>query len=192
MLKKLNLRTSRGELIVLLEDWMPNPYYYLGKLLEFPWEQHNIKIYGKTIKQPRLTAWFSSNEYSYSGITHKPSPLPSYLEDIRKDLEKTVGCKLPDVLSNLYRDGLDSVGWHSDDEECLGPRPTIASLSLGASRTFSLRDKGDKKIRLDITLTHGSLLIMSGTTQTFWQHCIPKDKAETESRINLTFRSRVN
>jgi alkylated DNA repair dioxygenase AlkB len=92
------------------------------------------------------------------------------------------------VLMNLYRNGSDSNGWHSDDEKELGTDPVIASLSLGATRMFHLRHKFDKSQRHKMELTHGSLLLMSGKTQHFWQHQIPKTKKEVAPRINLTFR----
>jgi len=92
------------------------------------------------------------------------------------------------VLLNYYRNGRDSNGWHSDDEPELGDNPVIASLSLGAPRDFQLRSKRDKSLKQTLSLEHGSLLVMRGTTQRCWQHQIPK-RANAASRINLTFRT---
>ena len=92
------------------------------------------------------------------------------------------------VLLNKYRDGKDSNGWHSDDEKELGINPIIASVSLGAERFFHLRHKKIKKERHKIKLAHGSLLIMGGEMQHYWQHQIAKTQKQIDPRINLTFR----
>jgi len=92
-------------------------------------------------------------------------------------------------LLNYYRDGKDSMGWHSDDEKELGRNPVIGSVSFGESRVFQMRHKFKKDIKkVDVELKDGSFLLMKGTTQYFWQHQIPKSKRELKSRINLTFR----
>ena len=157
------------------------------------WEQKFYRYGGKQVPQPRLTAWYADQanmEYSYSGITQTVLPwLPELLE-LKKKIEIVSGAEYNSVLLNFYRDGSDSVGFHSDDEKELGENPSIASISLGAIRTFELREKyaivSDGGI--DYELAHGSLLIMSGSTQKYWQHSIPKAYGLKESRINLTFR----
>ncbi|MBN8618629.1 MAG: alpha-ketoglutarate-dependent dioxygenase AlkB, partial [Anaerolineae bacterium] len=92
------------------------------------------------------------------------------------------------VLLNLYRDGNDSVGWHSDDEPELGTNPVIASLTLGAARAFQFRHRTNRDLRVNLELTHGSLLIMAGATQHHWHHQVPKTRKPLPPRINLTFR----
>ena len=164
--------------------------FFQTLLNEIEWQQDDIKIFGKIYKQPRLTALYGINDasYRYSGITMFPKPFNSVLKEIKKRIEEITNVKFTTVLLNYYRDGSDSNGWHSDDEKELGENPVIASLSLGADRTFRLRHKKDKTQKKNLTLQHGSLLIMAGETQHHWQHCIPKSKKDIKPRINLTFR----
>lgn len=169
---------------------------YADKLLTFlkanvSWEQKFYNYGGRQIPQPRLTAWFAdadNMEYSYSGITQVVLPwLPELLE-LKKKIEAVSGAEYNSVLLNFYRDGSDSVGRHSDDEKELGDNPNIASVSLGITRFFKLISKKDPWEFLEYSLSHGSLLVMSGTTQKHWFHEVPKVKDLKESRINLTFR----
>lgn len=144
-------------------------------------------MYGKQINVPRLTAWFGSGCYTYSGIQMQPHCWTELLLQIKDQVEAITGGSFNSVLLNLYRNGNDSVSWHCDDEPELGENPTIASLSFGATRSFQLKHKFTKQtIKLD--LSHGSLLLMQDETQTHWLHCVPKTKKPTAARINLTFR----
>lgn len=155
------------------------------------WEQSHLKIYGKEIAEPRLTAWYgdAGKSYSYSGITRQPLPWTIALAQIKERVESVAQTTFNSVLLNLYRDGRDSIGWHQDKEPELGQNPVIASVSFGATRRFRLRHKRRKDLPLvELDLTHGSLLLMRGTTQHFWQHQIPKTAEPVGPRINLTFR----
>ncbi|HIK36669.1 MAG: alpha-ketoglutarate-dependent dioxygenase AlkB [Geminocystis sp.] len=158
---------------------------------EIVWEEKEITLFGKTYKMPRLTAWYGDAEavYSYSGLTFYPKPWNGVLLSLREKVEGFVGSSFNCVLLNLYRDGKDSMGWHSDDERELGENPLIASVSFGGERRFLLRpkDKRNPK-RGEIVLRHGSLLIMGGETQKHWLHGIPKTSKPVTARINLTFR----
>jgi alkylated DNA repair dioxygenase AlkB len=98
------------------------------------------------------------------------------------------GVTFNSVLLNFYRNGRDAMGWHSDDEPELGMNPVIASVNLGATRRFMLRYKTDHQFKYELELQHGSLLIMRGALQHFWQHQVPKTNRPLPSRINLTFR----
>ena len=155
------------------------------------WRQDKIKIFGKLIDQPRLTAFYGdvTKDYSYSGIVMKPNDWNDDLLFIKNRVEEMAKIKFTSVLLNYYRDGKDSMGWHSDDEKELGQNPVIGSVSFGESRVFQLKHKLRKDLKkVDIKLTDGSFLLMKGTTQHFWQHQIPKTTRSLESRINLTFR----
>jgi alkylated DNA repair dioxygenase AlkB len=155
------------------------------------WRQDKIKIFGKLIDQPRLTAFYgdANKYYSYSGIVMKPNEWNDDLLFIRNRLENIAKIKFSSVLLNFYRDGKDSMGWHSDDEKELGQNPVIGSVSFGETRVFQLRHKCRKDFKkVEIALTNGSFLLMKGNTQHFWQHQIPKTKRKLDSRINLTFR----
>jgi alkylated DNA repair dioxygenase AlkB len=154
------------------------------------WRQDSITIYGRSMPQPRLTAWYgdTGKSYTYSGITMHPSPWTHTLLELKAKAEDVSGVVFNSVLLNLYRDGNDSMGWHSDDEPELGPSPVIGSLSLGGTRRFMLRHRAEKGLKHQLELTSGSFLLMQGTTQHYWQHQIPKTKRPVAPRINLTFR----
>lgn len=161
------------------------------KLLnEIEWQQDDIKVFGKIYPQPRLTALYGveGKSYRYSGITMFPKPFTPLLIELKSRIEKVTDVTFTSVLLNLYRDGNDSNGWHSDNEKELGENPVIASLSLGAERIFHLKHRNKKDLRYRLQLEHGSLLIMHGATQHHWLHQLPKSKKVTEPRINLTFR----
>ncbi|TAI46609.1 alpha-ketoglutarate-dependent dioxygenase AlkB family protein [Flagellimonas allohymeniacidonis] len=155
-----------------------------------PWQQDDIKVFGKVYAQPRLTALYASNNrsYSYSNITMQPKPFTSNLLEIKTAIEEETDTLFTTCLLNLYRDGKDSNGWHSDDEKELGTNPVIASVTLGEERNFHLRHKSDRTLKHKILLQHGSLLLMKGETQHFWQHQIAKTSRNIGERINLTFR----
>lgn len=164
---------------------------WLAQLLEqTPWQQPRVRLYGRELPVPRLVAWYGDAEasYRYSGLSHRPQPWTPLLAQIRARLVETVGQPLNGLLLNYYRDGQDSMGWHSDDEAELGANPLIASLSLGATRRFDLRRKGQGRIEHSLWLGHGSLLVMRGATQHHWQHQVAKTRSDCAPRLNLTFR----
>ena len=159
------------------------------------WRQDDILIAGKTIPVPRLNAWYGDDKavYTYSGIRFESLPWTRVLMQLRDTVAKRIDVDagkpviFNSVLANYYRDEQDSVAWHADDEPELGTNPLIASLSLGATRRFCLRHN-TLKTRVELPLSNGSLLLMAGTTQHHWQHQVPKERAVTEGRVNLTFR----
>ena len=157
---------------------------------EIPWQQDEIMVYGKTHLQPRLTALFGNEgkPYSYSNIKMQPHPWNPLLQKIKSKVENVSDANFSTVLLNLYRDGKDSNGWHSDNEKELGINPIIASVSLGTERVFQLKHNTISGLKQNIVLEHGSLLLMKGTTQHFWKHQIPKTAKTIGVRINLTFR----
>ena len=154
------------------------------------WKQDKIKMYGDVIPLPRLTSWYgdSGSNYTYSGISSQPNEWTPVLFELKQRIEAAIGSKFNSVLLNWYRDGDDHLSWHSDDEVELGNEPTIASVNFGATRDFILRRKDNRAEKLVIPLKHGSLLVMAGELQTFWEHSVPKRKKVKESRFNLTFR----
>lgn len=175
--------------------WLPgeaaeNLYHALLETVE--WSQPSLQMGGRVVKIPRLQAWYGDPEarYAYSGKAFQPLCWTPALNAVRHKLEVHCGANFNSVLVNLYRDGNDGVGWHADNERELGLRPTIASLSLGASRRFLLkqRQRTPGLNTLALQLAHGDLLIMSGPTQQHWIHSIPKTRRPVGARINLTFR----
>jgi alkylated DNA repair dioxygenase AlkB len=171
---------SKKDSNALLQDLFAN----------IPWKQEPIKIFGKEVMQPRLTAWYGDEgkAYSYSGITMQPLAWTNSLQQIKTAIEIKTGLLFNSALLNLYRDGKDSMGWHRDNEKELGPNPSIASVSFGGSRVFKLRDYNNKSSVLAIELTHGSLLLMKGATQHYWEHQVAKTSKQVAPRINITFR----
>jgi alkylated DNA repair dioxygenase AlkB len=163
--------------------------YFKAFIKDIMWKQEEMQMYGKIIKFPRLTAWYGDNDkpYSFSGLTLSPLPWTLGLLEIKKLIEPKSDAVFNSVLLNRYRDGNDSISWHTDAEKELGINPVIASVNLGAERKFQLKHKenGDK---VEIILQHGSLLVMKGELQHYWQHQVPKTKITVGERINLTFR----
>jgi alkylated DNA repair dioxygenase AlkB len=164
--------------------------YFEILLTQLEWQIEHYKMFGKIIDSPRKIAWYGHPglHYCYSGLDHQALPWTKELLDIKNNLEIKLNQRFNSVLANLYRDGQDSMGWHADNEPELGPYPVIASLSLGATRTFSLRNFEKPRQSLKIPLKHGSLILMDGSTQQAWQHAILKTTRCLEPRINLTFR----
>ena len=157
------------------------------------WRQERIRIFGRPRLSPRLTAWHGDAEaqYSYSGLTLQPEPWTEALLAIKERVEAVSGVCFNSVLMNYYRNGRDSMGWHSDDEPELGEAPLIGSVSFGASRRFRLQHKTVAGLCKTIELPGGSYLEMGGALQRHWRHCVPKvaAKAGAGPRINLTFRT---
>ncbi|MCJ8170884.1 alpha-ketoglutarate-dependent dioxygenase AlkB family protein [Atopomonas sediminilitoris] len=158
------------------------------------WQQPTLRLFGREHLTPRQVAWYGDRgvRYRYSGYTHHAQPWMPVLAALRAQVEQTTGRAFNAVLLNYYRDGMDCMGWHSDDEPELGPDPWVASLSLGAARRFDLRRKGSTRIGLSYTLSHGQLLLMDGHCQHHWQHQLPRTRKVQAGRINLTFRHVIN
>ncbi|WP_297926982.1 alpha-ketoglutarate-dependent dioxygenase AlkB [Metallibacterium sp.] len=155
-----------------------------------PWEQHHVRLFGRTLSAPRLSCWIGDRDaaYTYSHVRFAPRPWPATLAVLRARLETSCAARFNSVLANLYRDGRDAMGWHSDDEPELGAAPLIASLSLGAPRRFLLRARSGATRSTVLTLSHGSLLLMGGACQRLYRHAVPRTRAAVAPRINLTFR----
>lgn len=154
------------------------------------WEVHRIRLFGRELDSPRLSRWIGDpgTAYRYSGVRFEPAPWPRALMAVRKAVGAAAGEDFNSVLANLYRDGQDTMGWHSDDEPELGAQPIIASLSLGATRKFVLKARAAGGSKLELPLEHGSLLVMRGDTQKNYRHALPRSKRVRGERINLTFR----
>ena len=105
-------------------------------------------------------------------------------------MESLTKSKYNACLLNLYHNGDESMGWHSDDEKEIIAESSIASLSLGAERKFSFKHKATKET-ISVLLENGSLLEMKGAIQKNWWHALPKSKKVIAPRINLTFRQMI-
>jgi len=157
---------------------------------QVPWQQAEIRLFGKSVMTPRLSCWMgdASAVYRYSNTTFLPEAWLNSILALKNQLETAVGCTFNSVLLNYYRNGQDAMGWHSDDEPELGAQPAIASLSLGAERRFLLREKTKNARSMGLPLAHGSLLLMQGDSQIKFQHALPRTAKSIGARINLTFR----
>ncbi len=153
------------------------------------WRHDSVNLYGKDMLLPRYTSWYGDpgKSYTYSGIDSNPHRWNKGLLHIKQQIEKVSGASFNSVLLNWYRDGNDYINWHADDEKELGENPIVASVNFGATRDFIIR-KNDKSQKIKIPLKHGSVLIMRGELQHYWQHSVPKRKKVKDMRINLTFR----
>src|ERR1700744_482808 len=156
---------------------------YLQKFMaEAPWKQRLQKMWDKEVLTPRLTAWYGER------LEEEPIPWTPELLEIKARVEPLAGVKFNSVLLNYYRDGNDSVAWHSDKENVLGRRPVIASVSFGQVRSFDIRRKSDHKEQYSVRLEHGSFLLMKAGLQEAFEHRIAKSVRPMKARINLTFR----
>ncbi|MFT3790160.1 MAG: alpha-ketoglutarate-dependent dioxygenase AlkB [Rudaea sp.] len=155
-----------------------------------PWERHRLRLFGREIDSPRLSCWIGDSDaaYAYSGTRFAPRAWTPALDELKKWLFAHCGERCNGVLANLYRDGRDSMGWHSDDEPELGAEPVILSFSFGGVRRFRLRHRCDPRLRLELDLPSGSLLRLAGGTQRHYRHDLPKTARAVAARINLTFR----
>lgn len=177
----------------LIRDWLgPDQADGLLELLprQLPWRQERIRLYGREVAVPRLQCWVGDpgTRYAYSGLVLEPEPWPDLLQPIRRRLSDETGHAFNSVLCNWYRNGSDSMGWHSDNEPELGPAPVIASLTLGQTRRFQFRPRGGSRVGTSIDLPHNSLMLMESGVQEHWQHQLPKSRRALGDRINLTFR----
>jgi alkylated DNA repair dioxygenase AlkB len=189
--------------IILNKDGLVNYYgkiltskeanQYLGLLMQnILWKNDEVVIFGKHIVTKRKTAWYGDSDYlyTYSNITKQALPWTKELSGLKQMVEEFAGAKFNSCLLNLYHNGNEGMGWHSDDEKSLGKDNTIASLSFGAERKLLFKHKQTKQI-FSLVLEHGSLLIMKDATQRNWLHSLPKSKNIVQPRINLTFRTIV-
>ncbi len=165
------------------DDWLR------ALLDKVAWRSEKLHLFGRWVEAPRRIAWYGDPgaEYCYSGRRHVPRPWIVPLREMRTAVQKLLGASFNSALLNLYRDGNDAMGWHSDDEPELQPRPLIASLSFGATRRFDLRPRGGGAI-VSLQLEHGSLLVMGGDTQRHWRHRVPRSARCQAPRVNVTFR----
>ena len=191
------------------QNILPNngEVYYFGQIIDeqkakeltsvllrdIDWQHDALIIYGKQVTTKRMAAWYGdkSYNYTYSNATKTALPWIPELLEIKQWVEQKTKWHFNSCLLNLYQTGEEGMSWHSDDEKELGEQTTIASFSLGAERNFSFRDKQTKQ-KISLNLENGSLLVMKGLTQRYWQHSLPKVSHVSQPRINLTFRTIQN
>jgi alkylated DNA repair dioxygenase AlkB len=187
-----NLQLPNAEVIFYPRLFQPPESHQLltDLLTQIEWKQEPIKIFGKSVLQPRLTAYYGDEDkaYTYSGVKMEPLSWNNPLLQIKEKIEPLVNTQFNGVLLNLYRNGQDYIGWHSDDEQDLAKGAVIGSMSLGETRRFIFRRRDNHQIKVELNLSDGDFLVMGSDTQKFWQHHVPKTAKSTQPRINLTFR----
>jgi alkylated DNA repair dioxygenase AlkB len=167
--------------------------HYLSVLLDtVAWKNDEAVIFGKHIITKRKVAWYGDGNYAYtySNTTKLALSWTKELLKLKVLVEKLTGTQFNSCLLNLYHDGNEGMAWHSDDERSLDKDTTIASLSFGAARKFSLKHR-QSKYTTSVILDSGSLLAMKGSTQTYWLHALPKSTKVKLPRVNLTFRTMI-
>ena len=159
-------------------------------ITQTPWKQSTQKMWDKEYLTPRLTSWHGDigTDYSVSGKISNPNPWTPKLLMLKEKVEAVAGIKFNIVLLNYYRDGNDSVAWHSDRESVLGKNPIIASVSFGQVRSFDIRNKANHQEHYSVKLEHGSFLLMKAGLQEHWEHRVAKSTKHMMARVNLTFR----
>jgi alkylated DNA repair dioxygenase AlkB len=191
MAKQINLLPYDG-----VVNYIPNVYsslesdsFFTSLLNTIQWKNDEVFIFGKHHITKRKTAWYAEDgiNYTYSNSTKIALNFTKELLDLKLIAEKIAQTSFNACLLNLYHNGNEGMGWHSDNEKSIVPNSTIASFSFGAERKFSLKHRLNKQ-SISIQLQSGSLLLMKENTQTHWLHSLPKSKKITEARINLTFR----
>ncbi len=163
--------------------------FFQKLLTSIHWQQDEVFIFGKKHITARKMAWYADDgiTYTYSKSTKSALTWTPELLEIKQLVEKKTGESFNACLLNLYADGTQGMGWHSDDEKSIAPYSTIASVSLGVERKFSFKHRSTKQ-KVEVFLENGSLLLMQGETQKYWLHSLPKALKVTSPRINLTFR----
>lgn len=188
----LEKKKVRDGWYIWVPDFLEKQYaddLYSDLLSNYQWQGGTVKLFGKEYTIPRKQLYFADEgkNYGYSGHRLTISPWTNALKELKALISEKSDYTFNACLGNLYRDGNDSNGWHADNEKELGDQPTIASVSLGATRKFDLKHQQTKE-RISLPLNHGSLLIMGGAMQRCWKHQIPKERNILEARVNLTFR----
>ncbi|WP_179413791.1 alpha-ketoglutarate-dependent dioxygenase AlkB family protein [Mucilaginibacter sp. E4BP6] len=197
---QLNFFTDAGpsaNIPAELVDYVPGLFnenesnFYMQKFInKMPWQQKSVLMYGKEVITPRLTVWYGDPDvdYSISGSNARPLIWTKELLEIKSKIEPLAGVKFDSVLLNYYRDGNDSVSWHSDNDGIPGRNRIVGSVSFGQERNFDIRNKEDHQIKYSVTLENGSYLLMKEGFQEGWQHRIAKSTKPMKPRVNLTFR----
>lgn len=164
--------------------------YFKDLFKEIAWVNDEARLFGRHIITKRKVAWYGDKpfNYTYSNNTKVALLWTKRLLELKLLAEESSGETYNSCLLNLYHNGDEGMAWHSDGEKDLKKDGAIASMSLGAQRTFSFKHKtlNDK---ISLPLENGSLLVMKENTQSHWLHRLPPTKKVTTPRINLTFRS---
>jgi alkylated DNA repair dioxygenase AlkB len=162
--------------------WVTGTAAVLDDLLaHVPWQHRQTIMYGAVVDEPRLSAW------GPRVLDAAPVARPLVAE-VRRRLTARYGARFGSAGCNLYRDGGDSVDWHGDRElrDRVGDT-FVAVVTFGGRRPFRLRPHGGGP-GLTLLPDSGDLLVMGGTCQRTWQHCVPKT-ARAATRVSVSLRA---
>ena len=159
-------------------------------LNEIQWDDNTKVVYGKLTKFNRMSSFYSRSgiKYNFSSRSFSGHRFTDKMKEIMSNVEQSHGYDFNCILFNLYNNGNDSISWHADNEKELGSAPVVGTLSLGQKRPFLLRNNDNHKIKHEFELGGGSLMIMDGNTQKYWEHSVPKRAKLKNKRLSITFR----
>lgn len=190
----MNLLPFDGEVYYqnALMDRQQADYFLLSFMKGIEWRHDEGTMFGKKYVTKRKVAWYGDRpfDYNYSSTNKRAMPWTKDLKELKKLVESSTGETYNSCLLNLYHNGEEAMGWHSDNESELKPNGAIASMSFGAERKFVFKHRKTTE-KVELPLEHGSLLTMKGTVQSHWLHRLPPTKKISSPRVNLTFRTIV-
>jgi alkylated DNA repair dioxygenase AlkB len=174
---------ANGAWVDVRPGWMIGSAAVFGRLLDaVPWRAERRHMYDKVVDVPRLLCFYGENQ-------ELPDPmLTQAIRALTAHYRAELGEQFRTAGLCLYRDGRDSVAWHGDRFGRGRHQDTmVAILSLGAPRALMLRPRGGGQ-SLRFELGGGDLLVMGGSCQRTWDHCIPKSSHVAGPRISVQFR----
>ena len=144
-------------------------------LARAPWRQRTRTMWDKDVLEPRMVALV-------------PPPFPSYVQELVDPLNDRYDVDFDSCLINLYRDGSDAVAWHADTVRKVLRDPLVATVSLGARRSFLVRPAGGGATVRRFRPGEGDLIVMGGSMQHDWHHTVPREKSASGARMSVTLR----
>ena len=162
----------------VVPGWLPDH----GELFDWlrahaPWRQRTRTMWDKDVVEPRLVAAWGTGE-----------PLPPQVRELVDPLNERYGVDLDSCLVNLYRDGDDAVAWHGDTVRKVMRDPLVATVSLGARRSFLLRPAAGGPVARRYAAGEGDLIVMGGSCQHDWVHTVPRERTASGARMSVTLR----
>ncbi len=162
----------------VVPGWVPDHGELFERLLEIaPWQQRTRKMWDSEVLEPRLVAAWGVGE-----------PLPMEVAELVAPLSDRYGVDFDSCLINLYRDGSDAVAWHADSVRKVMRDPLVATVSLGARRSFLVRPASGGGVLRRFAPGEGDLMVMGGAMQHDWQHTVPREKSASGARMSITLR----
>ena len=158
--------------------WVADHGALFDRLLDSaPWQQRTRRMWDDEVLEPRLVAAWPTG-----------AVLPPEVRELTAPLSERYGVVFDSCLVNLYRDGSDAVAWHADTVRKTMRDPLVATVSLGARRSFLLRPATGGAVRRRYAPGEGDLIVMGGACQHDWHHTVPREKSASGARMSITLR----